>query len=147
MNGFFGVGVYHPKREVNVGTLLRSAHVYGAKFVFTIGVRYRRQATDTTNVGANIPVLEFESLLDAQRTLRYLPFVAVELDKRAVKLTEFEHPKRAVYLVGADDYGLSQDVLDRCDSIVQVPTAKPFSLNLSVAGSIVLADRFMKGKL
>lgn len=44
--GFFGVGVWYSKFECNVGTLLRSAHAFGADFVFTAGsiVLYDRLA-------------------------------------------------------------------------------------------------------
>lgn len=39
--GYFGIGIYHTKNVLNVGTLWRSAHNFGASFIFTVGMRYR----------------------------------------------------------------------------------------------------------
>jgi tRNA G18 (ribose-2'-O)-methylase SpoU len=35
--GFFAIGVEGISKAVNLGNLLRSAHAFGASFVFTIG--------------------------------------------------------------------------------------------------------------
>lgn len=42
----FGIGVYHPKHEINIGTLIRSAYIFGANYVFTVGRRYKRQSSE-----------------------------------------------------------------------------------------------------
>jgi tRNA G18 (ribose-2'-O)-methylase SpoU len=72
------------------------------------------------------------------------PLVAVELDELAKSLPEFSHPQRAVYLLGAEDHGLPQGVLDRCHYTVQIPTVQEWSMNVAVAGSIVMYDRMSK---
>lgn len=127
--GYFGVGVYHPKREVNVGTLWRTAHVMGAAFVFTVGRRYKhRQAGDTTKADLSIPLHHYDGLDDLLAHLpNGAPLVGVELDPRAVPLSRFTHPERAVYLLGAEDHGLPVDVLDACHHIVQCESLQPWS--------------------
>jgi len=35
--------------------------------------------------------------------------VCVELDERATPIQEFKHPQQAIYLLGAEDHGLTQD--------------------------------------
>ena len=45
--GFFGVGIENTKTHQNIGTLWRSASIMGASFMFTIGKRYKKQASDT----------------------------------------------------------------------------------------------------
>ncbi len=70
------------------------------------------------------------------------PLVGVELDERAVPLPEFAHPLRALYLLGAEDHGLPPAVLQRCHHLVQVPTPQAWSLNVAVAGSLVMSDRY-----
>ena len=52
------------------------------------------------------------------------------------------HPERAVYLLGSETDGLSPEALEHCADVVQIPGE--FSLNVSVAGSIVLYDRLLK---
>ena len=40
--GYFAIGVEGISKAVNLGNLLRSAHAFGASFVFTIGADDRR---------------------------------------------------------------------------------------------------------
>ena len=68
--------------------------------------------------------------------------VGIELDEQSVPLATYSHPERAVYLLGAEDFGLPPEVIATCDDIVQIPGEA--SLNVSVAGSIVIYDRLLK---
>ncbi len=146
MRGFYAVGIYHPKREVNVGTLWRSATLYNAAFIFTVGRRYPEQASDTTKAHRHIPLLHFKDVDDLVSHLPYsCPLVGVELDDRAKPLGDYWHPDRAAYLLGAEDHGLSPAVMDRCHDLVTIPTPRTFSHNVAVAGSILLHDRYTKG--
>ncbi|WP_267888814.1 RNA methyltransferase [Mycobacteroides chelonae] len=138
--------MYHPKTESNVGTLWRSAMTYQASLIATVGPRrYEHQASDTTKAPLRIPLIKFEDIDDM---IGHLPFscelVGVELSDRSVPLTRFAHPDRALYLLGAEDYGLPDDILARCHRVVQIPSPVDWSLNVSVAGSMVLHDRFVK---
>lgn len=143
--GFFAVGVYHPKTEANIGTLWRSAHLYGAAFVFTVGRRYHRQASDTPGTPRHTPLLHFADVADLVEHLPWsAPLVGIELDDRSEALPEFSHPERAVYLLGAEDHGLPESVLTHCHHVVQIPALMPQSMNVSTAGSLVIYDRFVK---
>lgn len=143
--GFYGIAVYHPKHDANVGGLWRSADAYGAAFTATVGRRYQTmQASDTTKSRLHTPLHHYRDIDDL---IEHLPhacqLVGVELDPRAVQLDEFQHPERALYLLGAEDHGLPQSVIDRCHHLVQVPSAVSWSLNVATAGSIVAYHRFM----
>lgn len=143
--GFFAVGVYHPKTEQNIGTLMRSAYLYGAAFVFTVGRRYRRQASDTPNTALHVPLFHFDTVDDLIDHLpNAAPLVGVELDPRGEQLPTFIHPERAVYLLGAEDHGLPAHVVDKCHSLVEIPSLEPRSMNVAVAGSVVIYDRYAK---
>lgn len=141
--GYFGIGVYHPKTEMNIGTLMRSAHSFGASFVFTVGQRYRRQSSDTTKATQCIPLYNF---LDLDGLIEHLPvgcpLVGVELLKDAEKVGSTFHPEQCCYLLGAEDHGLPTEVIERCHRVFVVPHAK-YSLNVAVAGSIVMFDRHL----
>lgn len=140
-----GVGIYRAKTEANVGTLWRAAHLYDADFLFTIGCRYRPQASDTTKAWRSIPLVNYPDV-DAFWTLR--PFdarvVAVELSDRATPLRRYHHPRSALYLLGAEDAGLPPSVLDRCDEVVEIECPQPRSMNVAQAGTLVLGDRYHK---
>ena len=56
MRGYFAIGVEGISKAMNVGSLLRTAHAFGASFVFTIAANYERGEggrSDTSN--ASIP--------------------------------------------------------------------------------------------
>ncbi|MYS57739.1 hypothetical protein GTW54_02820 [Streptomyces sp. SID5468] len=143
--GYFAIGIYATKTSRNVGMLWRAAALYGAAFVFTVGARYRHQATDTCKTPLHTPLLHF---CDLEDLVEHLPhacqLVGVEMSENAVPLTRFVHPARAAYLLGAEDTGLPAPVLDRCHTLLTVPTMLPISLNVAVAGSITLYDRHAK---
>ncbi len=139
--GFCGIGIQHSKTPINIGTLWRSAAILGADFIFTVGRRYTHQSSDTLKAYRHIPLWHFEDL-DDLRVPHDCRLIGVELDDRARPLHTFRHPERAVYLLGAEDHGLSKDAIARCHQLIRLPGQ--WSMNVAVAGSIVLNDRVSK---
>lgn len=141
--GFFSVGIYHTKHEVNIGTLWRSAVAFGAGWIFTVGNRYDHQSSDTLKAPRHIPLYHYETFQDFNDHRPHdCQLVAIEQSPSATDIFEFKHPERAIYLLGAEDYGLPELILKGCQALVQIPT--PVRLNVAVAGSIVLFDRVSK---
>lgn len=142
-NGYYGVGILYTDNALNVGTLWRSAYILGASFIYTVGRRYRVQSSDVTKSWAKMPMYHYP---DTESFLANLPYkaelVGVEMCEDAEPLKDMEHPKRAVYLLGNERSGLSGRVMERCRKIVYLPGE--FSLNVAVAGSIVMYDRVCK---
>lgn len=138
--GYFGIAVEHGKTVANLGTLWRSADLFGAAFIATIGARYRKQASDTLKTWRHTPLWSFDGFDQLRETapLECL-IVGVELTDDARPLAEFKHPERCVYVLGAEDHGLTKATLMRCHHVVKLPGR--FSMNVAVAGSIVLYDR------
>ena len=143
MRGYFGVGIHHPKREVNIGTLWRSAYQLGATYIYTIGRRYSPQSSNTTKSERHIPLFDYSDFDDFYDHLPYdCPIIAVEMGE--YPLENFIHPERCVYLLGAEDYGLPQEILGKCYCAVSLRSVRQESYNVSVAGSIVMYDRMVK---
>lgn len=138
--GFYGVAMYHPKNSNNWGSLLRSANLLEADFIATIGARYKPQSSDTLKTPKHIPVFHYDTFDQFRANLPLdCQLVGIELDNRAHDLRHFAHPERAVYLLGAEDNGLPQRVMDECHHLVKLEGR--YSMNVSVAGSIVLYHR------
>lgn len=137
--GWFGVGVYHPKHECNIGTLWRSALAFGADFLFTIGRRYRRQASDTPNVSGIVPLFHFDSFDTFRVSAPSAILIGVELTPTARELGDMTHPERCVYLLGAEDHGLPAAVLARCQTTIKVEM--PASINVASIGTLVMWHR------
>ena len=143
--GYFGIGIENTKNVLNVGTLYRSAFILGASFIFTIGKRYKKQASDTVKAWRSIPLYQYQAFDDFYQSMPHeCRLVGVELDERAREIETFCHPERAIYLLGAEDNGLSQYALNKCHAIIQLPG--DYCMNVSVAGSIVMYDRLLKAR-
>jgi tRNA G18 (ribose-2'-O)-methylase SpoU len=143
MRGYFGIGIMNGKTIENLGTLWRSANLFEAQFIFTIGKRYKKQASDTMKSHRHIPLYHYESFEDFYKNIPYdCQLIGIELDEKSKPIKNFCHPERCVYLLGAEDNGLTKEVLQKCTHIIQLPGRN--SMNVAVAGSIVMYDRNMK---
>jgi len=139
--GFFAIGVVHGINPVNIGTLWRTANIFGAAFIFTVGKRYKRQASDTLKTPRHIPLFHFATIEDLVEHLPHAcPLIGVELQPDAVPSHLFNHPQQACYLLGAEDNGLTRAEQERCHRTLVLPGTS--SLNVAVAGSLVLYDRW-----
>lgn len=141
--GYFGIGLMHGKTPENLGVLWRSAQNMGASYIFTIGKRYAKQACDTHKATGAMPYFHYENF---EAFYKQLPkgamLVGVELDEKASSLETFIHPRRCVYLLGAEDHGLTKEAIEKSHHLVKFDTPK--SINVAVAGSIVMYDRSLK---
>lgn len=141
--GYFGIGIFHCKTETNVGTLWRSAAILGADFIFTIGKRYQAQSSDTVKAPRHIPLYHYKDYDDFFQHVPYgCPVIAVELADNSTPLEAFVHPERCIYLLGAEDNGIPESILTRCQDTVQL--IGELCYNVSTAGSIVMYDRAVK---
>lgn len=140
--GFFGIGIWSPKYEDNVGGLFRSAVAFGASFIFTIGRKYRTQCTDTV---ASIHQIPYYQYICSDEFINHLPsgcrIVCVEITKEARKLPIFCHPDSAVYLLGNEGNGIPESFM-KDKLVVQIPTN--YCLNVATAGAVVMYDRISK---
>ena len=131
----------------NVGAVLRSAEVFGARAV--IAPRHHSApetgALAKTASGAleRQPYLKVANLADAMVELKEMGFVLIGLDGEAtVTLAEAlaQAGTRAVGLVlGAEGPGLRERTKDTCDIIARIPFSGAFgSLNVSNAAAVSL---------
>src|SRR6185369_288204 len=97
--------------------------------------------SDKTYASRHIPLYQYETVSEIQP--KYAEIVCIELADNAQGLKTFRHPERAIYILGAEDYGLPQQLLDN-HTVVQIDGAQ-YCLNVATAGSIVLYDRISKG--
>lgn len=131
----------------NVGAILRSAEVFGARAV--IGPRHHSApetgALAKTASGAleRQPYLRVTNLADAMEDLKKMGYVLLGLDGEATETLEQaldDIGGRPVGLVmGAEGPGLRDRTRDTCDRLVRIPFAGGFgSLNVSNAAAVAL---------
>ena len=144
------IGLINPKSPDNVSSVMRAAGNFGVDSVFYTGKRYPRALMRNPDipdmsrkVGQNIPLSEVTCLIDAAPV--NMKLVCVEFAENAIPLPEYQHPQNAFYIFGPEDGSISQDVIDRADAVVYVPTSG--CMNLAATVTVVLYDRLAKSSL
>ncbi len=141
--GYFGLGVEGISKPMNAGSLLRTAHAFGASFVFAVSPYVNMRGlnkSDTSGTADQVPYYQWESAGEIALP-KGCQLVGVELTEDAVELPSFRHPDRAAYILGPERGSLSDAMVERCDFVVKIPMA--FCINVGIAGAITLYDRMI----
>ena len=143
MRGYFGIGIEGVSKPMNLGSLLRTAHAFGASFAFAIAASFPPRVVrhaDTSDAADNLPLHLFDGVADF-RLPEGCQLVGIELIDDAIPLPSFRHPRRAAYVLGAERASLSPALLERCAFVCRIPTR--FCLNVGLAGALVMYDRMI----
>ena len=143
MRGYFGIGAEDISKAMNVAALMRTAHAFGASFVFSIGrvhAGHQWGRVDTSDATGSLPYYEFGGP-DEVMLPKGCELVGIEITDEAIPLPSFHHPRRAAYVLGRERGSLSPELLERCDHVVKIPSR--FSINLAIAGAMVMYDRML----
>ena len=131
----------------NVGAILRSAEVFGARAV----IAPRRGAAPETGALAKTasgalerqPYLRVQNLARAMAELRDMGYALIGLDGEATESLDGAAARLAAQplalVLGAEGPGLRQLTRESCDALVRIPAAGGFgSLNVSNAAAVAL---------
>ena len=137
---------WNTTKEHNVGSLVRTAHAVAADEVVLVGDReWNVEAARTAELYTTVTQVADLEAFRAHLAARRWNLVAVELDDRAVNLFEAEYPDRPCFLLGTEIGGVPEPLLAEATIVVRIPQwGLVPSLNLAVAGSIVLYDYLAK---
>ncbi len=141
MRGYFGIGAEGMSKPMNLGALMRTAHAFGASFVYTVNASHKIKhvyGADTSKSYENVPYYSWDGIGDMALPKK-CQLVGIELTEDAIELPSFKHPKAAAYILGRERGDLSREMIERCDHIVKIPTK--FCINVSLAGALVMYDR------
>ena len=147
MKSKVSIGLINPKSPDNVHSVMRAAGNYRVNSVFYTGSRYPRAVELNPNapdisrkVSENVPLTEVNCLIDNAAV--DMKVVCIELAENAIALPEYQHPENAFYIFGPEDSTIGQDVIDRADAVVYIPTVG--CMNLAATVNVVLYDRLVK---
>lgn len=132
--------------DFNFGSVVRSANFLGAKEVFYFGKKHwdKRSSVGTHHYTNVKHIFSLEDLLKLKELYS---FVALEnnINRNPVKLSSFEWKKNSLIIIGEESVGLPNEILDICDSIVEISGfGSVRSLNAAVAGSVAMYDYVSK---
>ncbi len=141
------IGLVNPKSPNNVGSVMRAAGNFNVNNVFYTGKRYPRALMRNPDlpdmhrkVSQNIPLSEVSNIIETVPAK--MTIVCAEFAENAISLTEYQHPVNAFYIFGPEDGTLDQNIIDRADVVVYVPTTG--CMNLAATVNVVLYDRLAK---
>lgn len=141
------IGLINPKSPKNVASVMRAAGNYRVDRVFYSGIRYglAMQRNPVTvdmsrKVSKDIPLSRVDNLID--KAFDDMKIVCIEFAENAISLPLYQHPHDVLYIFGPEDSSISQDLIDRADDVVYVPTVG--CMNLAASVNVVLYDRLAK---
>lgn len=136
-----GVAMVRPKCLENVGSMLRSAHAFGADAVYLVAPRhnYRRQPTDTSNATKHIPTWTLGSIDELVSEAGAMDATLVLVEVWGEDIRSIKRPERALYVLGPEDGSLRGEDFPAEAVSARIPTI--YCLNLAMAGSIALFAR------
>jgi len=143
MRGHYGIAMAHPTHEENIGAVARATGCFDADYMALIGREY---SDHPASVGheRHTPIWQFPDFNHLVKSLPYdTEIVAVDVDDDATDITQFEHPQRALYVLGQEGPGFEKhrEVLSAADRTVYIESE--YCLNVAVAGNVVLQDRYV----
>jgi tRNA G18 (ribose-2'-O)-methylase SpoU len=131
------------ERDNNIGNIIRSANTFGVEEVLIYG---RKKFDRRTSVGAEF-FMQFRHIRFIEElkplTQEFDSILGLEQTETSIELHSYEWPKQKSLLiaVGHEGSGLPQEVLDICDTTLEIEQyGTTRSLNVSVATGIVLYD-------
>ena len=130
----------------NFGAISRSAECAGADFIIIPERGSASVTSDSVRASAgalfHIPVCREKDLSNAIKRLHENGYKVVGAsEKSAVNYTQIDYTVPCAVVMGAEDVGLSPNVLKNCDDLAAIPIlGKVGSLNVSVACGIMLYE-------
>jgi len=131
----------------NVGSIMRSAAVFGVETVWLVGATPGPADAKVKKTGLGtesaVPTPRVQTVAEAVAAARALGFrvVALELATDAAPIATYDFPAATCLVIGNEGHGLPPSALAACDAAVYVPQpGKVASLNVATAASIALYE-------
>lgn len=129
----------------NTGSIFRTSDAAGITKLYLCGItpypphiKLEKTALGTLQT---VPWEHRSSTVEIVKELKSMdiPIISLELTPQAQNYNTFHYPQRCALILGHELLGVSQEVLDLSDAIVQIPMrGKKNSLNVAVSYGIVV---------
>ena len=137
----------HLRSAFNVGSIFRTADTTRLARIITCGYTAHppHPKLEKTALGTldYIPTVHFDTTLDAIVSLQQqgIPVWALETTSHSKTYTAMTYPRPLALVLGNEALGVSRDILDRCDELIQIPMyGFKNSLNVASACAVVVFE-------
>ena len=136
----FHVAVENFGRDLNIGSVVRTANAFNAAAVHVVGRRrWNRRGAMVTDRYLDVRHHEDAGVLDAWARSQGLAVVGVDNVPGSVPVETFDLPERVVLVFGEEGPGLSPQALAAADAVVAVTQfGSTRSLNAGAAAAIAM---------
>lgn len=140
----------------NIGSIFRLADAVAAKKVYLCGGtetppnhRIKKASINTTEVvDWEYRDTAAEAIKEIRSTINDIQVIAIEQSAKSTSYDKFEYKLPICLVVGHESYGVSKEVLEIADGIVEIPMfGVNVSLNVMVSLAIVLYEAIEKTSL
>jgi tRNA G18 (ribose-2'-O)-methylase SpoU len=145
------VVLHNIRSNYNVGATFRTSDGAGVDKIYLTGFtpspldRFGREVAEIskTALGAE-KFIAWEKVDDVIALIKQLKqemflVVGVELADDAISVYDFKVPEKVVYIFGSETEGLSKEIMEAVDVILEIPmSGQKESLNVSVTAGVVL---------
>lgn len=151
-NKFYAIGIENPKYNENISSLLRSAYLLGANYVFIIGKSYKNCKVNTGNFHKLLPLFEFDTIQRFQQAMpKNCKLIGVDINNYGhltpIELNEYKHYENEIFILGNETSGLSSYALSRVARIIYIKTRNNTSLNVATTGALICSHRTSQIKM
>ena len=141
----------------NVGSIFRSCEGFGVSKIILSGYTpYPKLPNDSRlpHIFNKLTLQIHKSALGAEEMVPFeyqttpdiealkmagYKIIGLEQDKRSIMLPDFKAPDKVVLLLGEEVEGITSDLRDKCDFLIEIPmVGKKESFNVSVATGVAL---------
>ncbi len=130
----------------NLGTILRSASWFGVDAVLTgegsVDIYNAKVVRSAMAAIANLIIAQEIKTAEAVSTLKSIGFTIIASSQAAKKnYSDYAFPQKSCIILGTEATGIRKKILDFCDESIVIPRiGKMESLNVGVAGSIIMSE-------
>lgn len=143
----FEILLYNLKEPFNVGTIARLCNNYHCNKLHIIGNRYTKKGLskskvvgDVTNFLSQSNKVECYKDFQEFKCQNTKDLIAVEMTKVAIPLENYIPQANVIYVLGAEDGGISKECLNDCKVHVRLYGSE--SINVACASAIIMNYHF-----
>lgn len=126
--------------DFNFSNVIRTANAFNMSKVFYYGKkRFDRRGTMGTHHYTDVQYLS--SVDDIKKLKDEYRFVGLEnnITKPTIDINRYKFAANSIIIIGEENAGLTNDILDLCDDLVEIPTfGSVRSLNAATAAAIAM---------
>ena len=127
----------------NIGSIFRSAYSLGVEAIVITGItnpKIENILRSSSGAMVDLPFCVVNNILDVANELGQYKFELIGADMKGVDIKTFQTTSKKALFLGNEGYGLSKKVLPKLTHKVKINTNRFDSLNVSVAGAILMYE-------